>query len=138
MRGATGELAPHHSHPGAKQSSVQAMVEDCSGFWMGPLFDFWRPKIWYVSPPSLDHTFTPPPSQLCQQYQGTQFSTIRSPPPHRNARHPIRVHPPQKMHFGQLQKCCQNSDATGLVWQEASLRKFLWRWPLLKPFGLNM
>ena len=50
---ATRDLARHHSHPGPKQSSVQAMVEDCCGFWMGPLFDFRRPKFWYVLPPPL-------------------------------------------------------------------------------------
>ena len=57
-------------------------------------------NIGTFSPPPLWTIRLTPPSQLCQQYQGTQFSTIRSPPPHRNVRHPIRFHPSKRMHFG--------------------------------------
>ena len=89
-------------------------------------------------PPPLWTIRLPPPSQLCQQYQGTQFSTICFPPPHRNARHPIRFHPPRKCI---LDNCCRNVAKT--VTQPAlsgrrQFERFLWRWPLLNPFGLNM
>ena len=59
---------------GAKQSSVQAVVDDCCGFWMGPLFDFRRPKFWYV----FNHTCPPPPPKCPPPHA---FFTPPPPPP---------------------------------------------------------
>ena len=91
MRGATGELAPHHSHPGAKQSSVQAMVEDCSGFWMRPLLRSPPPLFGpYVYPPLpivpavpgnavFNHTFPPPPPKCPPPHRRNVAKTVTQP-----------------------------------------------------------
>ena len=55
-----GKLVRHHGHPGAKQSSVQAMGEDCCYFWAGPFVISRGQLSGTFPPPFLDHTFTLP------------------------------------------------------------------------------
>ena len=89
--------------PRAKQSSVQAMVEDCSGFWMGLPFDFWKPKIWYVSPPPLfgPYVYPPPPNRA----SSTRERSFQPSPPTKLPATPYVFTPPRKCIFLHFQRC---------------------------------
>ena len=96
-------------------------------FWVldGTAFWFLETKNLVRFPPPLFGPYVyPPPSQFCQQYQGTQFSTIRFPPPPTEMPATPYVFTPQENAFWITAETLPNSDATGLVWQETSLRDF--------------